>query len=151
MEHLTALASYVFDHAHLGDLRLWGALGLLVAVQVALSPGWVRWRRRDPVRRFDSAQRAAVKYWAGYRCEYGWLGRCKRPVQEIDHFYPWAVGGATAQLNAVGACRRHNRSKGGSRPPRLLRLVVAHRRKAYWPAGQPRWPGAYWRRGLDRW
>jgi hypothetical protein len=130
---------------------------LLVALLAAAMLGhrrYVRpWRKRDPQRWFDSSQRYLVRSRVG-RCEYGqpfrpWR-RCPGRVEQIDHFYPWARGGATAISNAVGACIRHNQGKGGTMPSSATRWLIARRRRDYWPTSNTRVPGAWYRRSQDR-
>lgn len=41
----------------------------------------------------------------GYECPFG-------PQLEVDHLFPWSLGGPTLPGNALYLCRNHNRAKG---------------------------------------
>ncbi|WP_263120717.1 HNH endonuclease domain-containing protein [Cellulomonas sp. RIT-PI-Y] len=129
--------------------------GLIVIALVASVVRKVRMlARRDPVRWFDTSQRAAGRSLAGGRCEYSarvtpWR-RCRARADQADHFYPWSRGGATSMSNQVAACRWHNQTKGARWPSPLLAWVIARRRRGYFPAGRARRPGQRYRRRQRR-
>lgn len=92
---------------------------------------------RDPVRLFPDADRTWIRMAAGGRCEHrGPFGllRCRKPIEHMDHHYPWSRGGATDRHNLVGLCARHNLRK-SDRIPTLLRTWLLYRaRLKYFPA-----------------
>jgi 5-methylcytosine-specific restriction endonuclease McrA len=102
------------------------------------------------MRWFDEHQRRIAKRRAGLRCEYGWPVRCYQPAEEVDHFWPHIRGGATTLANAVAACQVHNQTKSGRWPSLLVRLVIAYRRRRYYPPKVRRLPGVMWRAGMNR-
>lgn len=95
---------------------------------------------RDPIRRFDRADKAELLRRAGSRCEHhGWIGgRCKATeFLEADHVHPWSRGGWTHVSNGQILCKRHNREKRASIPFNWQLRGIAKRRAAYYPPGQP--------------
>lgn len=91
---------------------------------------------RDPRRLFDDGDRRWVNGCARNRCEYRTFGlfRCHGKVEELDHWYPWARGGATDRHNLVGLCRRHNRRKSDHVPTILGTWMLGRARMRYFPA-----------------
>ncbi|GHS89721.1 hypothetical protein AGMMS50218_16640 [Actinomycetota bacterium] len=132
----------------------WAGVVAVLAVVVTLSGrggrrgGWYP-VRRDPLRWFTPAQRAAGRSRAGGRCEYParWTPwrRCPARAVECDHFVPWSRGGATTVKNLVAACRWHNQAKGAREPSALTAWVITWRRARYFPPDAPRYPGARYR------
>jgi hypothetical protein len=95
---------------------------------------------RDPVRRFDRADKAELLRRAGGRCEHhGWpFGRCTATeLLEADHVHPWSRGGWTHISNGQILCKRHNREKRATIPFNWQLRGLAKRRAAYYPPGQP--------------
>jgi hypothetical protein len=86
--------------------------------------------KKDPQRFYDYSQKFTIKQLAEFRCEYGHFTRCKSKVEEIDHFIPWSIGGATTVKNAVGACTRHNQRK-KAKIPLFMYFIIKIRRKKY--------------------
>ncbi|MFB9714701.1 HNH endonuclease signature motif containing protein [Arthrobacter methylotrophus] len=58
-------------------------------------------------------------------------GRCSRPAEHGDHFYPWSKGGATSLQNFVAACSRCNRAKGAQIPSPSQQKRLERRRLGY--------------------
>lgn len=102
--------------------------------------------RRDPKRMYDAAQRRVALERAHYRCEMTswWILRCRRVASHIDHHYPHSKGGATSLKNAVASCAHHNTSKGAKLPTRTQTLLIALRRRRYFPKGSERYPGQWY-------
>jgi 5-methylcytosine-specific restriction endonuclease McrA len=101
----------------------------------------LRWggTARDPVRRFNRAERAVIKRRAGERCEHhGWLfGRCRATQNlEADHVHPHSRGGQTLVANGQALCRRHNRLKSARVPFGWELRRLGKRRQAYFPPGE---------------
>ncbi|WP_320537716.1 HNH endonuclease signature motif containing protein [Pseudarthrobacter sp. IC2-21] len=95
-------------------------------------------RRRDPVRRFTRQQRRDGMARAAGLCEMeaGFRGRCSRPAEHGDHFYPWSKGGSTSLRNFVAACARCNRAKGARIPsPGQQERIERRRRENVAPDG----------------
>lgn len=90
-------------------------------------------RRRDPVRRFSRQQRRDGMARAGGQCEMeaGFRGRCSRPAEHGDHFFPWSKGGSTNLQNFVAACARCNRAKGARVPSPGQQARLERRRREY--------------------
>jgi len=90
-------------------------------------------RRRDPVRRFSRQQRREGMARAAGLCEMeaGFRGRCSRPAEHGDHFYPWSKGGSTSLQNFVAACARCNRTKGARIPTPGQQARIERRRRDY--------------------
>lgn len=96
--------------------------------------------RRDPVRRFSSADKRVILTRAGDRCENHSLlvGRCRQVEGlEADHVHPHSRGGQTALANGQALCRRHNRSKNASIPWTSTLRALERRRSGYFPPGTP--------------
>lgn len=95
---------------------------------------------RDPHRLFTDADRAWIDSCTGRRCEHRTLGlfRCRYAAEQLDHWYPWAKGGATDRHNLVNLCARHNRRKTDHVPTWLQTALLARARMKYFP---PRWRG----------
>lgn len=88
-----------------------GALSLVEAVTL-VHPNRIPEDRVTPGRCTRTFTAAIPNYeWChseelwGYECPFA-------PVLEIDHLFPWALGGPTYPENAVYLCRDHNRAKG---------------------------------------
>ena len=90
-------------------------------------------RRRDPVRRFSRQQRREGMARAGGQCEMeaGFRGRCSRPAEHGDHFFPWSKGGSTNLQNFVAACAGCNRAKGARIPSPAHQARLEGRRRDY--------------------
>lgn len=92
---------------------------------------------RDPVRLFPDADRTWIRMAAGGRCEhrrlFGLL-RCRKPIEHMDHHYPWSRGGATDRHNLVGLCARHNLRKSDGIPTLLYTWLLYRARLKYFPA-----------------
>lgn len=90
-------------------------------------------QRRDPVRRFTRQQRRDGMARAAGLCEMeaGFRGRCSRPAEHGDHFYPWSKGGSTSLRNFVAACARCNRAKGARIPSPGQQERIERRRREY--------------------
>jgi 5-methylcytosine-specific restriction endonuclease McrA len=106
-------------------------LVLLTVIAVVIRSGDVR--RRDPVRRFSRQQRREGMARAAGLCEMeaGFRGRCSRPAEHGDHFYPWSKGGSTSLKNFVAACARCNRTKGARIPSPGQQGRMEQRRRDY--------------------
>ena len=106
-------------------------LVLLTVIAVVIRSGDVR--RRDPVRRFSRQQRREGMARAAGLCEMeaGFRGRCSRPAEHGDHFYPWSKGGSTSLKNFVAACARCNRTKGARIPSPGQQKRMERRRRDY--------------------
>lgn len=92
---------------------------------------------RDPVRLFSDADRTWIRMAAGGRCEHrGLFGllRCRKPIEHMDHHYPWSRGGATDRHNLVGLCARHNLRKSDGIPTLLCTWLLYRARLKYFPA-----------------
>lgn len=94
----------------------WGGVSAtLPAKLVLLHPLWLefggettarRARRSFGMRVPPSAHCESEQLW-GYGCPFG-----SRAEIEVDHLFPWALGGPTIAENALFLCRHHNRAKG---------------------------------------
>lgn len=119
---------------------LWPYIGGAIAV-VALVV-FVRFTRkppRDPQRLFTAQQKRLGDARAGGRCEqvvWG-LWRCRRPAQHGDHWVPWSKGGATSIGNYAALCAKCNLAKSDHMPSMLSTARLRHRRKRYFPEGEP--------------
>lgn len=96
---------------------------------------------RDPRRLFTDQDKDWCRQVTGGRCEkrslFG-LIRCRRPVEQFDHWWPYAHGGATERQNMAGMCAACNRRKSDRIPTRLETRRLYYARLEYWPA---RWRG----------
>ncbi|WP_426006354.1 HNH endonuclease [Paenarthrobacter sp. NyZ202] len=90
-------------------------------------------RRRDPIRRFSRQQRRTGMARANGQCELesAFGGRCSRPAEHGDHYYPWSKGGATSLRNFAAACSRCNRAKGARLPTPGQQARLEKRRRSY--------------------
>jgi hypothetical protein len=116
----------------------------IVAIAIAVT-GFVRailhgGNPRDPIRRFNRADKALILAWAGGRCEQdGLFGRCRQTEGlEADHVHPWSRGGQTAIANGQALCRRHNRDKRAAVPYGWQLRALEKRRATYYPPGASR-------------
>jgi hypothetical protein len=93
---------------------------------------------RDPLRRYTGADRAAVLFRAGKRCERDGLlsGRCTETEQlQADHIHPHSKGGTTTVANGQALCSRHNKQKAARIPFNWELRRLERRRAGYSPAG----------------
>jgi 5-methylcytosine-specific restriction endonuclease McrA len=93
---------------------------------------------RDPVRRFNRADKAQLLMWAGGRCEHHGviIKRCRATEHlEADHVHPHSRGGQTALTNGQILCQAHNREKRASIPFNWQLRALAKHRVAYFPPG----------------
>ena len=89
---------------------------------------------RDPQRLFTDADRTWISRLSGGRCEHRGLWRCHaRTGLQMDHWYPWARGGATVRGNLVYLCARHNRRKTDHRPTVWATMRLRRARRRYAP------------------
>lgn len=137
---------------HMPDLSSWArpalaALAVLAALLVVRA--LLRWPMRkpdnpfdrDPRRLFTDSDRAWIDSCCQGRCEHRCLFglfRCRYKAQQLDHWYPYAKGGATSRRNLVDLCARHNNRKSDHVPTRLQTAMLAHARLKYFP---PEWRG----------
>lgn len=132
-----------------GDVpALSGAVPVVLAVAAVLLAlrAYAKWPMarprngfdRDPRRLFGEADRAWIERAAGGRCErrrfFGLL-RCGNDIEQLDHWYPYAKGGATDRHNLVGLCAGCNRRKSDHVPTRLQTRRLAKARAGYFPEG----------------
>ncbi|MHA3723759.1 HNH endonuclease [Leucobacter sp. HY1910] len=103
--------------------------------------------QKDPQRAFSADQRRVGFARAEQQCEMStwWGARCTRTANHADHFYPHTRGGASSMRNLVAACAPCNLSKSSKMPTRIQRLLIAHRRRSYFPARLDRAPGEWFR------
>src|SRR6266545_7964460 len=117
------------------------ALLVLLAVSALVrSARRIRWAsiERDPIRRFNRTDKAAILARAGGRCErHGWMtGRCRLTNGlEADHVHPHSKGGRTSPTNGQALCKRHNRQKSAHVPYRWELKQLAKRRLTYYLPG----------------
>lgn len=131
---------FAWNMSWVGSLVPWlvGVLLLLLVLRVI-----VRWpmRRphnggRDERRLFTDADKDWSRFVSGNQCEYRslfGLYRCRRRVEEFDHWYPWARGGATERGNMVAMCQHHNRVKSDHVPSIWQTRSLAYARLHYYP------------------
>jgi len=108
-------------------------IALYSVIQTARRKKW----REQYERAFSSQQRMDGFVRARGRCEFdNGLLRCKNKAEHADHFYPWALGGATSMRNLVAACSGHNLAKGAKMPSVALKSRIETRRRSYFPASE---------------
>ncbi|WP_414696532.1 HNH endonuclease [Pengzhenrongella sp.] len=115
-------------------------LALVVVVRIYRVLRWAPLMAagRDPIRRYTGADRAAVLFRAGMRCERDGLlsGRCNQTEQlHADHIHPHSKGGTTTVANGQALCSRHNKQKAARIPFNWELRRLERRRAAYSPAG----------------
>jgi hypothetical protein len=115
-------------------------LAAMVVVRVYRAFRWMPLTAapRDRMRRYAGADRAAVIYRAGARCEHDGLlgGRCNVTEKlQADHIHPYSKGGSTTVGNGQALCSVHNKRKAARIPFNWeLRRLEKHR-ATYSPAG----------------
>ncbi|MGO0605626.1 MAG: HNH endonuclease [Brevibacterium sp.] len=67
--------------------------------------------------------------------------RCRRRSAHGDHFIPWSKGGASVAENFVAACAPCNLAKSAHFPSIATAVLITWRRRRYFPADLPRFPG----------
>lgn len=94
---------------------------------------------KDPKRAFTANERTKGFSRAGNRCEhFNIFGiRCSSTPSHGDHHYPYSRGGATIMSNFVALCSTHNLRKGSRVPSRFYTNRLEHRRRSYFPPGEP--------------
>lgn len=115
-------------------------LALMVVVRVYRAFRWIPLTAapRDPMRRYSGADRAAVLFRAGGRCEHdGWLGgRCRVSDHlQADHVHPYSRGGSTTVGNGQALCAVHNKQKAAKIPYNWELRRLEGLRAAYSPPG----------------
>lgn len=121
---------------------------LLAAVRAGSAAAQRAHTARDARRMFTAQERAAGFARANNQCEFArWvIFRCTRTASHGDHFIPWSQGGATSMANFVAACPTCNTTKGAHMPRRIDRVLMASRRRSYFPVSVPRAAGEWARR-----
>ncbi|MGV8972821.1 MAG: HNH endonuclease [Rhodoglobus sp.] len=90
------------------------------------------------MRRYAGADRAAILYRAGARCEHVGLlsGRCDVTEKlHADHIHPHSKGGSTTVGNGQALCSRHNKQKAARIPYGWELRRLERRRASYSPPG----------------
>lgn len=111
---------------------------MLVSVQVVYAVAHPA-TGRDPIRRFDRADKAELLRSAAGRCEHHRRldGRCTATESlEADHVHPWRRGGWTQVSNGRILCKNHNRQKRAAVSFNWQVCGLAKRRAAHYPPGQ---------------
>ena len=121
-------------------MLMFSLLALMVVVRTYRAVRWAPLTAagRDPVRRYTGADRAAVLFRAGMRCERDGLlsGRCTQTEQlQADHIHPHSKGGTTTVGNGQALCSRHNKQKAARIPFNWELRRLERRRVTYSPAG----------------
>ena len=119
---------------------------MLVVVPLLLLAVWLACRMpmakpdnpfdRDPRRLFTDSDREWIDSCCQHRCEHRYcfgLLRCRYRAQQLDHWYPYAKGGATSRTNLVDLCAKHNNRKSDHVPTRLQTWMLARARHSYFP------------------
>lgn len=94
----------------------------------------------DSRRLFSDEDRRWIDKATKGRCEHRsalWLWRCRGTAQQLDHWYPWSLGGATSHRNLVNLCARHNGRKSNKVPTWLDTVVIRAVRRWYFQVPQP--------------
>lgn len=91
---------------------------------------------RDPRRLFTDADRRWIAKATDNRCENRRLFalvRCWRKAQQLDHWYPYAKGGATSRRNLDYMCAKCNNRKSDHTPTLWMTFMLKLARRRYWP------------------
>lgn len=97
---------------------------------------------RDPQRLFSDRDREWIRDLTGDRCErrrlFG-LMRCRHRGEQMDHWYPWAKGGATSRHNIAWLCAKCNNRKTDRVPTIWATRALTRARMRYFPARWRAW------------
>lgn len=139
LEFVSDSAGFVVDH-------LWAIVIIVVGLGLLVLSCRIRRRSTttDPLRDFASHEYKAGMARAGHRCEMPkllGLMRCRQRSAHGDHFIPWSKGGASVAENFVAACAPCNLSKSAHFPSVATAVLIAWRRRRYFPPDVSRFPG----------